>query len=89
MKTLPGYLHEIWMSPDEIEGEYLPSCIAFGPSGDGARALLEIRSYCVVVFWANCHYEAMQFYYSFLGRGTYTTDQDWDYQKYPEEWYEC
>lgn len=89
MKTLPGYLHEIWMSPDENnDGEYLASCIALGPSGDRARALLETGSYCVLVFWASCHNEAMQFYYSFLGYGTYTSDQDWDYQEYPIEWHE-
>jgi len=73
------------MCPDE-NGELLPACLPFGPSGDAARALNEPGSACVFVFWENSHYEAMRFYYSFLGYGTYTTDQEWDFRPYPEEW---
>ncbi len=87
MITPPGYLHEIWLRPDE-DGYYLPACYAFGPTGDGARELNEPGSYCVLIFWASSHYEAMTFYYSFLNYGTYTTDQEWDYKPYPLKWFE-
>ena len=81
-----GFIHELWLTPDE-DGELLPSCIAFGPSGNVARNLLESGSYCVWMFWANSHVEAMQTYYDYLGFGKYTTDQQWDFERYPENWY--
>ena len=85
-----GYLHEIRLHSHD--NETLPSCVAFGPSGDGARILgdeLEgVVGKCVWVFFANSHYEAMSIYYEFLGYGDYSTDKDWDYKKYPNTWYE-
>jgi hypothetical protein len=87
MPAPPGYLHEIWMRPDE-HGQLLPACLPFGPAGDGARALNEPGSSCVFVFWANSYFEAMTFYYSFLGFGTYTTNEEWDYKPYPQDWLE-
>jgi hypothetical protein len=35
---------------------------------------------------AASHFEAMTLYCEHLGRGVYTTDQDWDRQPYPDEW---
>jgi hypothetical protein len=33
---------------------------------------------------AESHFEAMTAYYEFMGWGKYTTNQEWDYQSYPE-----
>ena len=82
-----GYLHEIWLSPQE-DGQLLESCIPFGPSGDGARALQEDGSYCILFFWANSHFEAMTYYYQFFGRGRYSTNEEWDHTTYPLAWVE-
>lgn len=87
MLTPPGFLHEVWLRPNEY-GQYLPACLHFGPSGDKAREMNEPGSICVLIFWANSHFEAMTFYYSFLDYGTYTTDEEWDYKLYPLEWFE-
>lgn len=76
-----AYLHEI-----RIDEEGLESCIAFGPAGDAARRLLG-KSTCVWVFWARCHFDAMNIYYGFLGRGKYDSDEPWDRQDYPTAWY--
>jgi hypothetical protein len=35
---------------------------------------------------AGSHFEAMTAYYEFMGWGKYTTNQEWDYQPYPEGW---
>lgn len=43
MRTLLGYLHEVWLRPDEY-GNLLPACIPSGPDGDAARALNEPES---------------------------------------------
>lgn len=48
-KTL-GYLHEVWLCPDEF-GNALPACIAHGPDGDAARALNEPGSDWIWTFW--------------------------------------
>ncbi|ACC71547.1 hypothetical protein PPMP20_12150 [Paraburkholderia phymatum] len=40
MSDALGYLHEIWLCPDE-HGRSLPACIPFGPDGDGAHSLNE------------------------------------------------
>ena len=82
-----GYLHEIWMCPDET-GQLLPACIPFGPSGDRARELLEPGSECVWVFWSNTNYETMRIYYEFVGYGAYVTDEEWRNERYPDEWCE-
>ena len=37
---------------------------------------------------AGSHFEAMTTCYKFRGWGEYTTDQEWDFQPYPEKWSE-
>ena len=85
-----GYLHEIRFY--YRDNEFLPACVSFGPSGDGARTLSEqlegTVGECVWIFFANSHYETMSIYYKFLGYADYSADEDWDYKKYPNSWYE-
>ena len=45
---------------------------------EGARLL--------TTFEAGSHFEAMTVYNRYLGRETYTTNEAWDYQPYPDEW---
>jgi hypothetical protein len=86
MCTIPGLLHEVWMRPDECHpGEHLPACTLFGPDGDDARASNEPGSYCVLVFWATSHFDAMTFYHQWLHGETYTTREELDYRPYPAE----
>ena len=40
----------------------------------------------LTTFEAESHFEAMTIYYTYLDRGAYSTDQEWDYEPYPEEW---
>jgi hypothetical protein len=54
--------------------------------GDGARSLLEPGWRLDWEVEAGSHFEAMTLYYEHMGWGRYTTDQDWDYQPYPEDW---
>jgi len=86
MRLLPGYLHEIWLHHGDNEEE-LHSCIPFGPAGDGARKLDPPGSSCLFVFWADTHIDAMNIYYDFLGRGSYTSEEPWDSERYPVAWY--
>jgi hypothetical protein len=77
-------VHEIW----EEEGPNGPLesvCLA-GPDGEGARAMLEKNSRLVRTFEAGSHFEAMTIYYRLYGRGSYITDQPWDYEPYPDDW---
>jgi hypothetical protein len=73
--------HELW---DE-GGGHMTLCLA-GPMGDAARAMLEPGARLVWQVEAGSHFEAMTLYYKHLGRGVYTTDQDWDYQPYSDDW---
>ena len=77
-------IHEIWLCPDD-QGQWLPACLLAGPDGDAARRLLEPGSRLIHTFEAASHFEAMTAYYRFMDFGTYTTDQAWDYQPYPED----
>jgi hypothetical protein len=76
-----GYLHEIWLCPDE-HGRSLPACIPFGPDGDGARSLNEPGSEWVWTFWARSHAEVMAVYYEFVGYGRYIVQNDSERQPY-------
>lgn len=76
-----GYLHEV-----RIDEEGLECCVALGPAGDAARRLIG-ESVCLWVFWARCHFDAMNVYYGFLRRGTYKSDEPRDLDEYPPEWY--
>ena len=73
--------HELWT---EGNGEQT-FCLA-GPMGDGARALLGPNATLVWVVEADSHFNAMTKYYEFMDWGEYTTNQDWDYQSYSDEW---
>ncbi len=84
---MQGYLHEIWYRPDD-NGHELPACIALGPACDDARkTLIEENGYCVWVFGADSHLEAMNIYYQFVGYGKYQSHDEWHSEKYPEDWY--
>jgi hypothetical protein len=86
----PGLLLEIWMCPDEHNaGEFLPACYPLGPEGDAARSLNEPGSFCVLVFWAESHFDAMTFYYRLVHGEEYTTTHLQDHQPYPEAWIEA
>lgn len=79
-KTL-GYLHEIWMCPDE-RGNSLPACIPHGPDGEAARALNEPGSEWVWTFWTRSHAETMTLYYEFVCYGKYAVKSDAEHQPY-------
>jgi len=54
--------------------------------GEGARKMLGAEARLVRTFEAGSHFEAMTKYNEILGRGPYTTDQEWDRQPYPDDW---
>ena len=88
-----GYLHEVWLYPDSAGSkEVRPSCVAFGPAGDAARALSqeikENTGECVWIFYADSHQEAMTLYYEFIGFGDYVSNDAWDFERYPDFWYQ-
>jgi hypothetical protein len=74
-------LHELWLGPGDEE----MFCLA-GPMGDGARATLGTGAQLAWTVEAGSHFEAMTRYYEFVGRGRYTTDQEWDHLPYSEDW---
>ena len=76
--------HELWFDLDNPDG--LPTCCLAGPDGDGARRLLGEGAKLMWTFEAGSHFEAMTKYNQFLGREPYTTNQEWDYTPYPQEW---
>lgn len=73
--------HEVW-----IDEEGLPGMCLAGPMGDAFRALLGGGAQLVTTIDASSHFEAMQKYNAYLDREPYTTDQEWDYQPYPDDW---
>lgn len=78
-------VHEIWVEYDE-DGKPLDGMCLAGPDGDGFRALLAPGAQLVYILEGGSHFESMTLYYQLLGRGTYTTNQPWDTEPYPEEW---
>jgi hypothetical protein len=77
-------IHELW--EDTEEGTSMV-CLA-GQRGEGARSLLSSNARLTWTFEAESHYEAMTVYYSHMGWGEYATDQEQDFQPYPDEWSE-
>lgn len=73
------FIHELWEDPEGLD-----TLVLSGPSGDKARAELPEGSRLVWSVEAGSHFEAMTKYYVFRGWGTYTTDQEWDHQPYPD-----
>lgn len=80
-------LHEVWEDFGD-RSESLPCLILAGQLGDGARGWLCPQARLLTTFEARSHFEAMTIYYRLMGWGEYTTDQAWDYQPYPDEWFE-
>jgi hypothetical protein len=79
-------LHEIWEDFGDA-GESLPCLCLAGPLGEGCRQSLGPRARLMTTFEAASHFEAMTTYYEIMGWGKYTTDQEWDVQPYPEDWF--
>jgi len=77
--------HELWKDIGGDEHSEYTFCLA-NQHGDGARKRLSPHAKLIWTVEADSHFEAMTAYYQFMGWGTYTTDQEWDMQPYPEEW---
>lgn len=73
--------HELWRETDGLH-----SFVLTGPMGDEARALMGPEARLVWTVEAGSHFEAMTQYYEHMGWGTYTTEFEWDYGPYPDEW---
>jgi hypothetical protein len=76
-------MHALWVEKD---GDGQTFCLA-GPLGEEARKLLGPDAKLVWTVEASSHFEAMTAYYQFMGWGQYTTDQAWDAEPYPKEWF--
>jgi hypothetical protein len=77
--------HELWK---DIGGEQYSEytfCLA-GPRGNDSRRSLSPDAKLIWTVEADSHFAAMTAYYKFMGWGIYTTDQEWDMQRYPKEW---
>jgi hypothetical protein len=79
-------VHEVWEEIGE-DGMVLHRCCLAGPGGEGCRRTLAAGARLLLTYEAGSHFEAMTIYNRFLGREPYSTDQPWDYEPYPEEWY--
>lgn len=75
--------HEVLVGADGM-----PGCCLAGPGGDDARLLFAEGgpARLVSTFEAGSHFEAMNKYHQHMGWEPYTTDQQQDYEPYPEEW---
>lgn len=74
--------HELW-----VDKEGLDTFCLSGKRGDEARKHLGNGAKLSWTVEAESHFEAMTAYYKYRGYGVYTTDQEWDMQPYPEEWF--
>ena len=72
---------ELWRESDQEQ----TLCYG-GPMGDDARALLLPGATLVWTVEGESHFDTMTKYYIFMGWGTYTTDHEWDYKPFPDEW---
>jgi hypothetical protein len=77
-------VHEVWEAVSD--GMILHTCCLAGPLGDGCRQNLEPGARLLTTFEAGSHFEAMTIYNRYLRRETYTTNEPWDYQPYPDDW---
>ncbi len=75
--------HEVW-----TDSNGLPMCCLAGPDGDDARRLNGEGATLVWTFEAGSHFEAINIYYRYLGRGEYTTTLASDTYPYPDDWLE-
>ena len=84
-KKIQNLKHELW---EDADGNGFTFCLA-GSMGDGARSHLEPGAKLIWTVEASSHFEAMTAYYKFMNWGVYTTDQEWDLQPYPSEWFDA
>jgi hypothetical protein len=75
-------IHVVW-----VDSAGLPELCLAGPMGDDQRALMDIGARLIATIEAASHFEAMTKYNRLLDREAYTTDFDWDYKEYPDEWH--
>jgi hypothetical protein len=80
-------LHEVWENFGD-EGESLPCLLIAGRLCEQARDRLNPQAKLLTTFEAGSHFEAMTIYYRLMGWSKYVTDQPWDYQPYPDEWFD-
>ncbi len=80
-EAMASLKHELWEDPEGLN----TFCLA-GPDGAGARGLLPAGSKLIWTVDAGSCFEAMTRYYTQMGWGEYTTDQEWDRQPYPDAW---
>lgn len=73
--------HEVW-----VDGEGLPMVCLAGPLGDDARRLQEPGARLAWTFDAGSHFDAMTVYYSRMGWGAYTSENESDREAYPDSW---
>jgi hypothetical protein len=59
---------EIW-----LDAEGLPSCVLSGKEGDAMRAMLGPDAKLIHTFEASNAIETMNYYYNFMGFGTYVS----------------
>jgi hypothetical protein len=76
-------VHETWEEEDGV----VTVCLA-GPDGDGARDQLAKGARLVRTFEAGSHFEAMTLHNAALKREPYSSNEPWDFQPYPAEWFE-
>jgi len=81
LTNMASLVHELWIESAEEQ----TFCLA-GPMGDDARALLSPGAQKVWTVEATSHFDAMTKYYEYMRWGKYTTDYEWTYEPYPEEW---
>jgi len=79
-------MHEVWVDFGE-NGESLPGVCVAGPLGDDFRGLLGPWATLLTPWEPGSHFEAMTIYYRLMDWGVYTTNQSWDFEIYPEEWF--
>jgi len=81
-----GLKHELWEDIGGDQFAHFTFCLA-GPLGDDARRTLSPHAKLIWTTVANSHFEAMSKYYAFMEWGEYSTDEPWDNEPYPSEWY--
>ncbi len=82
---MASLIHEVWEEIDE-DGQSLPGCCLAGPDGAGFRRLLSSSAHLVTTFEASSYFEAMNKYYEIVEYGKYQTEDQSDFDPYPQEW---
>ena len=88
MKPTPRKLiHEVWEDRED-GGQWLSSICLAGPRGADFRASQSKNARLIARIEAVSHFEAMKEYHRLIAREPYTTDQEWDRQPYPADWFD-